>query len=200
MLLLHHQLSEKLHKLSGVSYLARQLDDNARQPLRPDAAKAAGHLASATTSILTMAAEPFLAAADPAARAQLSHMADFGLAYLASSHLIDAAGRPVGLAGLVTHLFWQDPANFMLVKLLSSGVVHQLVQQCETQGQGARQQLHESLLVLLAGLFERIPLHPLQVNRWQGPTCGESPSVVRCYRLWCSMLCFAGPTCKAYMA
>lgn len=134
-------------------------------------------LASATTSLLTMAGEPFLTAADPVARQQLAHMTDFGLAYLAASHLIDAAGRPVGLAGLACHLFWTDPASLVLVRLLSSGAVHKVVQGVKAAGQG-QQALHEALLLLVCGLFERMPLHPLEAKLWLGSRRHESSSVV----------------------
>lgn len=176
MLLLHHQLDSRLQQLLGPG--PQQQGSVTRTAIKPSVSQAATHLASATTSMLKMAGEPFLAADDATARAQLSHMADFGLAYLAASHLIDDAGRPVGLAGLVTHLFWQDPANFVFVKLLSSGAVHKLVQQYWGPGQAAQQLLHEALLLLLATLFEQVPLHPFQVKRWQGAARAESPSVV----------------------
>eukprot|EP00775_Hariotina_reticulata_P012834 gene12834-12962_t len=131
-------------------------------------------LASATSSILTLAAEPFLAADDASAREQLGHMTDFGLAYLAASHLIDSSGQPVGLADLACHLYWTDPANFVLARLLSSGVIHRLVAQL----QGSNRALQEALALIFAGLFERKPLHPMEVRRWQGSDKKLSPSKV----------------------
>lgn len=184
MLLLHHQLSSRHRLKHGRS---DQQDSTTQSPhsayaqpspaWKPPSSATGYQLASATSSLLTLAAEPFLAAADPAARQQLDHMTEFGLAYLASSHLIDASGRPVGLAGLVSHLFWTEPANFALVRLLSSGVVHQLVAELKAAGRG-QQQLQEALLLLVAGLFEVVPLHPLEAQRWQGSRRNESPSVV----------------------
>ncbi len=171
MLLLHQQLRSRhidKHKRAAVSD-----STSMRQPVTATSGPTGYQLSSATSSLLTLAAEPFLAAADPAARQQLEHMIEYGLVYLAASHLIDAAGRPVGLAGLVTHLFWTDPANFALARLLSSGVVHRLV----AEGKG-QQQVQETLLLLVAGLFERLPLHPLEAQRWLGSSRHESPSVV----------------------
>jgi len=186
MLLLHHQLSTR-HRLkhgrpdqTDSTTQSLNADSAHVQPSpawQPPTSATAYQLASATSSLLTLAAEPFLAAADPAARQQLDHMTEFGLAYLASSHLIDASGRPVGLAGLVSHLFWTEPANFALVRLLSSGAVHQLVAEVKAAGRG-QQQLQEALLLLIAGLFEVVPLHPLEAQRWQGSRRNESPSVV----------------------
>lgn len=170
MLLLHQQLSsrhaDKTKGATGRGLL--QL-----QPVAATSGPTGYQLSSATSSLLTLAAEPFLAAADPTARQQLEHMMEFGLVYLAASHLIDAAGRPVGLAGLVSHLFWTDPANFALARLLSSGAVHRLVAECKGQ-----QQVQEALLLVVAGLFERLPLHPLEAQRWLGSKRNESPSVV----------------------
>lgn len=174
----------------------------------PTSGPAAYQLASASSSLLTLSAEPFLAAGDPVAKQQLAHMAEFGLAYLAASHLIDAEGRPVGLAGLVSHLFWTEPANLALVRLLSSGAVHRLV--AEVKGQ---QQLQEALLLMIAGLFERVPLHPLEARRWQGSRRHESASVVShwvvhtdpcqplhtCHVIVCICLCLVTQHCIRQM-
>merc|ERR1712086_266520 len=41
--------------------------------------------------------------------------------------MIDAHGVPIGLAGLESHLFWTEPANFGLVKLIQAGVFHRVI-------------------------------------------------------------------------
>lgn len=41
--------------------------------------------------------------------------------------LIDRAGSPIGLAGLITHLFYTAPANFALLSCLRQGVFHRIL-------------------------------------------------------------------------
>ena len=83
---------------------------------------------------------------------------------------------PVGLAGLGSHLFWTEPANLLLVRLLGSGCFHRLLSSCS--GSVSAQ---EGLLLVLCHLFERVPVHP-SMKRAVEEDPGATPSMVRTVR------------------
>ncbi len=100
---------------------------------------------------------------------------------------MDSAGHPSGLAGLATHLFWAEPANLVLGRLLAAGVFHEMVEQYS----GA--ELSKQLLMVVSHLF----MHPLAVLRWQVYLKKNSPSMVSpagCFKSMPPLKCFADLT------
>ena len=54
----------------------------------------------------------------------------FSIEYLRRQQLLDREGRPVGYAGLVSHLYWTEPANFVFYSILNSGLLADI---CKTE-------------------------------------------------------------------
>ncbi|KXZ48231.1 hypothetical protein GPECTOR_29g135 [Gonium pectorale] len=108
------------------------------------------------------------------AQLQMRHMLDMCLLHLLRNRLLDPdTGRPVGLAGLATHLFWTEPANLMLCQLLQEGVLGRMC--AALRGQ----ELKDAAVTLLAHLFLRTPLPPNMAHKVrQGYFAGRSSSVV----------------------
>ncbi|KAG2438947.1 hypothetical protein HYH02_010740 [Chlamydomonas schloesseri] len=77
------------------------------------------------------------------------------------------------LAGLAAHLFWAEPSNLALCRLLREGVFEHMLERLR-----GRALLEESVLVL-AHLFLRVPLSPAMAARVaRREFAGRSPSVV----------------------
>jgi hypothetical protein len=98
-------------------------------------------------------------------------------------HLLNAEGQPVGLAGLATHLFWAEPANLVLVRLLTSGALMDVISGGDTStgygGSGALSASKlEALATVVAHLFVREPLQPARAAVMRRAASGTSPSVV----------------------
>ena len=50
-----------------------------------------------------------------------------------SQGLVDEHGSPQKLAGLVTHLYYKEPGNFVFVEMLENGCFHSL---CKKEPEG----------------------------------------------------------------
>ncbi len=92
---------------------------------------------------------------------------------------------PMGLSGLAAHLFWTEPSNLLLVRLVGSGALSKLLLNApaptDSAAGGVTLLQQEQLLLVLAHLFGRVPLHPsLERAVRQGALVQESPSMVRC--------------------
>ncbi|KAG2438943.1 hypothetical protein HYH02_010736 [Chlamydomonas schloesseri] len=118
-----------------------------------------------------------VAAATPAAAvsgAALQRQLAVGLPALQLGALLHpTTGRPSGLAGLAAHLFWAEPSNLALCRLLREGVFEHMLERLR-----GRALLEEAVLVL-AHLFLRVPLSPAMAARVaRREFAGRSPSVV----------------------
>lgn len=67
----------------------------------------------------------------PAIRQQLAHSLEFDVAFLRANGVVNSAGGVCGLGGLTTHLFWAEPANFVLARLLNDGERERLFENFE---------------------------------------------------------------------
>ncbi len=74
--------------------------------------------------------------------------------FLNQMQLLDERCAPVGLSGLVAHLFYHEPAVFLLVHLLQTGVLKPLIDKFATEPASAAQQL----MGVLARVFLTQPL------------------------------------------
>ncbi|THG95299.1 hypothetical protein EW026_g6330 [Hermanssonia centrifuga] len=63
--------------------------------------------------------------------------------------LMDAAGNPINLFGLATHLYYTEPSNFAIVVLLRSGAIHDICMH------PSMETAKRELLILLCHLFGR---------------------------------------------
>ncbi|XP_067993227.1 probable ATP-dependent RNA helicase DDX60 isoform X1 [Melanerpes formicivorus] len=78
----------------------------------------------------------------------------FSLQFLIKEGYLDQEGNPMGFAGLVTHLFYHEPSNFVLVSFLAKGLFHKLCQPIEGTTVFSEDVL-ERLVLILANLFGR---------------------------------------------
>ncbi|NWW81778.1 DDX60 helicase, partial [Climacteris rufus] len=78
----------------------------------------------------------------------------FSLQFLIKEGYLDQEGNPVGFAGLVTHLYYHEPSNFVLVSFLVKGLFHKLCQPIKGSTVFSEDVL-EKLVLILANLFGR---------------------------------------------
>lgn len=74
----------------------------------------------------------------------------FTLDFLVDFGVVNADGVPVDFAGLISHTFYTQPANFAFVYLLQKGYFHRLVRNYSN-----RRDLNEALIASLAQIFGR---------------------------------------------
>uniref|UniRef100_A0A663MB38 DExD/H-box helicase 60 n=1 Tax=Athene cunicularia TaxID=194338 RepID=A0A663MB38_ATHCN len=78
----------------------------------------------------------------------------FSLQFLIKEGYLDQEGNPIGFAGLVTHLYYYEPSNFVLVSFLVKGLFHKLCQPIKGSTVFPEDVL-EKLVLILANLFGR---------------------------------------------
>ncbi|NXY40816.1 DDX60 helicase, partial [Ceuthmochares aereus] len=78
----------------------------------------------------------------------------FSLQFLVKECYLDQEGNPTGFAGLVTHLHYYEPSNFVLVSFLVKGLFHKLCQPIRGSTVFSEDVL-EKLVLILANLFGR---------------------------------------------
>ncbi|XP_075565812.1 putative ATP-dependent RNA helicase DDX60 isoform X2 [Pelecanus crispus] len=78
----------------------------------------------------------------------------FSLQFLIKEGYLDQEGNPIGFAGLVTHLYYHEPSNFVLVSFLVKGLFHKLCQPIKGSTVFSEDVL-EKLVLILANLFGR---------------------------------------------
>uniref|UniRef100_A0A8C0B3S0 DExD/H-box helicase 60 n=1 Tax=Buteo japonicus TaxID=224669 RepID=A0A8C0B3S0_9AVES len=78
----------------------------------------------------------------------------FSLQFLIKEGYLDQEGNPIGFAGLVTHLYYYEPSNFVFVSFLVKGLFHKLCQPIKGSTVFSDDVL-EKLVLILANLFGR---------------------------------------------
>ncbi|KAK2542792.1 Ddx60 [Columba livia] len=78
----------------------------------------------------------------------------FSLQFLIKEGYLDQKGNPIGFAGLVTHLYYHEPSNFVLVSFLVKGLFHKLCRPIKGSTVFSEDVL-EKLVLILANLFGR---------------------------------------------
>ncbi|XP_042727098.1 probable ATP-dependent RNA helicase DDX60 [Lagopus leucura] len=79
----------------------------------------------------------------------------FSLQFLIKEGYLDQEGNPVGFAGLVTHLHYHEPSNFVLVSFLVKGLFHKLCRPIKEGSTDFSEEVLEKLVLVLANLFGR---------------------------------------------
>ncbi|NXT01527.1 DDX60 helicase, partial [Jacana jacana] len=78
----------------------------------------------------------------------------YSLQFLVKEGYLDQKGNPIGFAGLVTHLNYHEPSNFVLVSFLVKGLFHKLCKPIKGKTVFSEDVL-EKLVLILANLFGR---------------------------------------------
>ncbi|XP_057576651.1 probable ATP-dependent RNA helicase DDX60 [Hippopotamus amphibius kiboko] len=97
----------------------------------------------------------------PNIRRMLKFYFIYSLQFLVTEGFLDQDCTPIGYSGLVTHLHYHEPSNFVLVSLLVKGLFHKLCVPTNIKGQKTfSEEVMETLVVVLAHLFGRNYLPP----------------------------------------
>ncbi|PRW57760.1 DEAD DEAH box [Chlorella sorokiniana] len=114
----------------------------------------------ACDTLATLFQRPFYAEGRQGLLQRVQHLFGFAAEFLSQAGAIGPGGEPVGLAGMLCHLHWTDPANLALASLLNSGVLDAICMSA-TEGMSADafEPVAEQLLVLFSHLFQCLPLH-----------------------------------------
>ncbi|XP_072903996.1 probable ATP-dependent RNA helicase DDX60 isoform X1 [Hemitrygon akajei] len=96
----------------------------------------------------------------------------FSLQFLLREGFLDQEGQPQGLAGLVMHLHYHEPANFVFIHLLVRGLLHELCRPVNPGSKVFSEDVMETLVLILANLFGRMRLPSVLWER--KPTFGQS--------------------------
>ncbi|XP_066487732.1 probable ATP-dependent RNA helicase DDX60 isoform X2 [Tiliqua scincoides] len=88
----------------------------------------------------------------------------FSLQFLLKEGYLDQEGKPVGYAGLVSHLHYHAPSNFVLVDFLTRGLLHKLCQPITKGSTIFSDTVMENLVLVLAHLFGRKHLPACYAN------------------------------------
>eukprot|EP01122_Echinamoeba_exundans_P010665 TRINITY_DN4042_c0_g1_i2.p1 TRINITY_DN4042_c0_g1~~TRINITY_DN4042_c0_g1_i2.p1 ORF type:complete len:1899 (+),score=464.46 TRINITY_DN4042_c0_g1_i2:266-5962(+) len=83
---------------------------------------------------------------------QVQNHVRFSLEFLVRAGLINLHGEPINLAGIVTHLSYTEPANFVICELLVSNAIHALCAKAESDWAT----VSRSLIHILSSLFCRL--------------------------------------------
>ncbi|KAM7443056.1 putative ATP-dependent RNA helicase ddx60 [Porites harrisoni] len=129
----------------------------------------------AFTKALALLSHPFICKKHPEMESQIKKHFLFSVELLARLGLINKdTGAPQEMAGLVTHLHYHEPSNFVLVSFLQKGLFHEL---CEP-GENGRfsEDVMRSMVLILNHLFGRTFLHS-SYKRWV-PSCPTSKVVL----------------------
>ncbi|KAG8520068.1 putative ATP-dependent RNA helicase DDX60, partial [Galemys pyrenaicus] len=85
----------------------------------------------------------------------------YSLHFLVTEGYLNQECVPIGYSGLVSHLHYHEPANFVFVSLLLNGLFHKLCVPTYVQGRKTfSEDVMETLVVVLANLFGRKYLPP----------------------------------------
>ncbi|XP_044537615.1 probable ATP-dependent RNA helicase DDX60 [Gracilinanus agilis] len=80
----------------------------------------------------------------------------FSLQFLAREGYLDQECNPRGFSGLVIHLHYHEPSNFVLISFLEKGLFHNLCQPMKQNGPKVfSENVMETLVLVLANLFGR---------------------------------------------
>ncbi|XP_062905575.1 probable ATP-dependent RNA helicase DDX60 isoform X1 [Mobula hypostoma] len=82
----------------------------------------------------------------------------FSLQFLLRGGFLDQEGQPQGPAGLVMHLHYHEPANFVFIHFLVQGLLHELCQPVNPTSNVFSEDVMETLVLILANLYGRMPL------------------------------------------
>lgn len=94
---------------------------------------------------------------------QIIHHLKFSIEYLLREKLIRSDGSLIGFSGIVSHLYYLEPANFLFASILRSGILRKICSDFQQDSKGTVLKL----LVVLANIFNRVPLRNISKKYYQ---------------------------------
>ena len=112
----------------------------------------------------------------PEAQRSIQHHLRFSIEYLQRQHLLSERGEPLGLSGLVGHLYFTENSAFAFHDLLNNGYLHKL---CAKINNPAKQtHILREIVLTLSHLFVRLPVIRYRDKAWLEEVVHRSPSMV----------------------
>ncbi|XP_068953370.1 probable ATP-dependent RNA helicase DDX60 isoform X2 [Petaurus breviceps papuanus] len=119
-------------------------------------ASKADNVSVAKAKVLSVLNHSLLSFKKPRIKEMLKLYFLFSTQCLVKEGYLDCEGNPVGFAGLVSHLFYEEPSNFLFVSFLRKGLFHNLCQPTNKGSKHFSQDVMEKLVLVLANLFGRV--------------------------------------------
>ena len=109
------------------------------------------HSAFAVRSINALLSQPRLYLGGEESKMTVLHHLRFSVEYLRRQYLLDSSGKPLNLAGAVSHLYFTESSSFAFHALLKDGYFHRLCANIDTN----RDAVLQELILTLSHLFGR---------------------------------------------
>ncbi|KAM8971136.1 probable ATP-dependent RNA helicase DDX60 isoform X2 [Sarcophilus harrisii] len=116
----------------------------------------ADNIPVANAKVLSVLTHSLLSFKNPRIQEMLKLYFLFSMQFLMKEGYLDCEGNPIGFAGLVSHLFYQEPSNLLFVSFLKKGLFHNLCQPTKKGSKYFSQDVMEKLTLVLANLFGRM--------------------------------------------
>ncbi|XP_053556210.1 probable ATP-dependent RNA helicase DDX60 [Bombina bombina] len=112
----------------------------------------------AKAKALSLLKHSFMSFNQPLTKKMLKLYFLFSLHFLVQEKLLDHDGNPIGFTGLITHLHYHEPSNFVFVSFLEKGLFRKLLQ--SSGSTRFSKTTMENLVLVLANIFGRRYLLP----------------------------------------
>ncbi|XP_073500355.1 probable ATP-dependent RNA helicase DDX60 isoform X2 [Phyllobates terribilis] len=119
----------------------------------------------ANAKVLSILMHPLMSFKKPQEAQMLKLYCIFSLQFLLYEGYLNEDCDPIAFTGLVTHLHYHEPSNFVFVRFLEKGLFHQLCKPSSEDSTKFPDSVMENLVLILANLFGRRYLPP---NRFPG--------------------------------
>ncbi|KAM4052173.1 putative ATP-dependent RNA helicase DDX60 isoform 2-T3 [Anomaloglossus baeobatrachus] len=119
----------------------------------------------ANAKVLSILMHPLMSFKNPQEAQMLKLYSIFSLQFLLCEGYLNEDCDPIGFTGLVAHLHYHEPSNFVFVRFLEKGLFHQLCKPSLEDSTKFPDSVMENLVLILANLFGRQYLPP---NRFPG--------------------------------
>uniref|UniRef100_A0A803JIA1 DEXD/H-box helicase 60 n=1 Tax=Xenopus tropicalis TaxID=8364 RepID=A0A803JIA1_XENTR len=120
----------------------------------------ADHKEDASAKALSVLKHSLMAFKKPSETKMLKLYFLFCIHFLIHEGYLDQHCNPLDFTGLVTHLHYHEPSNFVFVSFLENGLFHRLCQRNTKGSNRFPQSVMETLVLVLANLFGRSYLLP----------------------------------------
>lgn len=131
------------------------------------------YAAMAVKSLLT---QTQLYLGGPEAQRSIQHHLRFSIDYLQRQHLLSEGGEPLGLSGLVGHLYYTENAAFAFHALLKNRYFHKLCAKIDKPSKQTA--ILREMVLTMSHLFSRLPVRRYKDKAWLEEVVHCSPSIV----------------------